>query len=91
MRFTAVHDITKRKWMEEALRQSEEQYRTFFELGAVGMGQADPVTGKLLQVNDRFCGGNRLQPAGVAVEDGGGTPITHRRTGKLTGRSSSAC
>lgn len=72
MRFTAVHDITKRKWMEEALRQSEEQYRTFFELGAVGMGQADPVTGKLLQVNDRFCevtGYSRQELLSRTVED----------------------
>ena len=41
--------------MEEKLRESEEQYREFFELGAVGMGQADPATGQFIRVNDRMC------------------------------------
>jgi two-component system CheB/CheR fusion protein len=39
----------------DALRESEEQYRTFFDLGTVGMTQADPKTGRLLRVNDRYC------------------------------------
>ncbi len=48
-------DITERKRSEEALRESEEQYRAFFELALVGIAQVDPATGRLLQVNARFC------------------------------------
>src|SRR4051794_30298009 len=38
-----------------ALRESEEQFRVFFELAAMGAAQADVATGRLLRVNDRFC------------------------------------
>ncbi len=48
-------DITDRKRSEEALRESEEQYRAFFELALVGIAQVDPVSARLLRVNDRFC------------------------------------
>lgn len=40
---------------EQALRESEEQYREFFELSAVGMSQTDPATGQFVRVNDRMC------------------------------------
>src|SRR5882762_4498825 len=38
-----------------ALRESEEQFRVFFELAAMGAAQADVETGRLLRVNDRYC------------------------------------
>lgn len=47
-------DITERKKAEEALRVSEEQFRSFFENAASGMAQLD-ATGRFSNVNDRFC------------------------------------
>jgi PAS domain-containing protein len=38
-----------------AKRQTEEEYRVAFELAAVGKAQSDPLTGRFLRVNDRFC------------------------------------
>lgn len=49
-------DISDRKRGEEALRQSEEQFRVNFELAAVGQAQLSVETGCFLRVNDRFCG-----------------------------------
>jgi PAS domain S-box-containing protein len=51
----SVRDISERKQAETALRQSEEQFRTMFETASVGMGQANPHTGKLERVNRRMC------------------------------------
>ncbi|HEY7340809.1 MAG TPA: PAS domain S-box protein [Ktedonobacterales bacterium] len=34
---------------------SDERYRAFFELNAVGAAQADPHQGRLLSVNEEFC------------------------------------
>ncbi len=50
-----VTDITERKRMEEALRQSEEQFRTMFELASIGMVQAHPHTRRLMRVNRKMC------------------------------------
>ncbi|HEU4341108.1 MAG TPA: PAS domain S-box protein [Candidatus Binatia bacterium] len=48
-------DVTEMKIAQEALRESEEQFRASFEISTVGMAQGDPITGRLLRVNRRFC------------------------------------
>ncbi len=48
-------DITERKRMEEALRASEAEFRASFLSMAVGQVQADPVSGRYLRVNPKFC------------------------------------
>ena len=45
----------RRQRASQALRVSEEQYRAFFELTAVGAGQARPEDGRLLRVNEAHC------------------------------------
>jgi PAS domain S-box-containing protein len=48
-------EIAGREQMEEALHQSEEQFRAMFELASVGIAQADPRTGQWLRVNRKMC------------------------------------
>src|ERR1019366_6137288 len=40
---------------QDALRESEEQFRAMFDLTSVGVAQADPVTGRWLATNPRMC------------------------------------
>jgi PAS domain S-box-containing protein len=50
-----VLDISNRKHAENMIRIREEEFRTLFELSAVGKAQADPITGRLLRVNQCLC------------------------------------
>ena len=50
-----VRDITERKWAEEAMAESEAQFRAMFEVASIGVAQADPHTGQWLRVNQKMC------------------------------------
>lgn len=47
-------DITWRKMAEDALRESEERFRSTFEQAAVGISHLSP-DGRFLRINRRFC------------------------------------
>lgn len=47
-------EITERKRAEEAMRTSEERFRSCFELGLVGMAITSPTKG-IIEVNDELC------------------------------------
>ncbi len=47
-------DITERRRMEEALRESEEKFRKAFEHASIGKGMASPQ-GKFIDANRAFC------------------------------------
>ena len=47
-------DITARKQMEEALRESERRFRTMFEQAPLGVALIDSYTGRISEVNARF-------------------------------------
>lgn len=53
--FGTCTDIDDRKRAEEALRQSDVEYRAIFENAAVGKVLLDAETGRFLRVNRKFC------------------------------------
>jgi PAS domain S-box-containing protein len=50
-----ARDLTEYKVMVAALRNSEAEFRSLFELSVVGSAQSDPLTGRVLRVNQKFC------------------------------------
>jgi PAS domain S-box-containing protein len=49
-----ARDITERKKFDEALLASEERFRSYFELGLIGMAITSPTKG-CVEVNDEIC------------------------------------
>ena len=50
----SIQDITQRKKTEQALRESEQEFRAFFDNEAVGNAQVN-MEGRFIRVNDRMC------------------------------------
>jgi PAS domain S-box-containing protein len=51
----AMKDITDRKQLENALRESEDKYRALFEQAGDSIILIDPEAGKIVEFNDRTC------------------------------------
>jgi PAS domain S-box-containing protein len=48
-------DITVRKRALDALRESEQQFKTMFDMASIGITQTDPKTRRWLRVNQKMC------------------------------------
>lgn len=53
--FVSVLDLTEALRVEQARRESENQFRLMFDLATVGMAVIDPSTRRVLRVNQRLC------------------------------------
>lgn len=55
IRMTGSHvDVTEQKRAQEAIRQSEERFRRYFELGLIGMAMTSPDK-RWIDFNDQLC------------------------------------
>ena len=50
-----VRDVTNRKRAEEALKESELKFRSIFDLCPEAIALSDVQTGRLIDVNEKFC------------------------------------
>jgi PAS domain S-box-containing protein len=50
-----LFDVTERRRTENAMQESEEQFRAMFEIASIGMAQADTQSGQFLRVNQKMC------------------------------------
>jgi diguanylate cyclase (GGDEF)-like protein/PAS domain S-box-containing protein len=50
-----IQDVTRRKETEDALRASEDEYRTTFEMAGVGKAQLDLRNFRFVRVNNKLC------------------------------------
>ena len=50
-----IRDITERKQAEVALQKSEEKFRTLFDTSPHAIALTEMKTGKIVDVNDKFC------------------------------------
>jgi PAS domain S-box-containing protein len=59
-----IKNVSERKRIENSLKQSEEKFRSLFELSQVGIAHCDFATGQFLDVNSAF-----LAPTGYSREE----------------------
>jgi diguanylate cyclase (GGDEF)-like protein/PAS domain S-box-containing protein len=59
-----IQDITGRMQIEESLRESEQEFRSMFELAGIGAAEADLLTGRYIRVNHKLC-----EMLGYSVEE----------------------
>ncbi|MDR3554927.1 MAG: PAS domain S-box protein [Syntrophobacteraceae bacterium] len=52
---SVVRDITELKRAEDALRQSEQRFRTIYERAPIGIALVDIVNGKFVEINSKYC------------------------------------
>ena len=52
--YSIIHDITERKWAEEALREEERYLRAILQTTADGFWVVD-IKGKIIRVNEAYC------------------------------------
>ncbi len=67
-----IKDITEHRHMDEALRESEEKFRSIFEQATDGIMIADAETKKLIDVNKAMCimlGYSHDEIVGLSVDD----------------------
>ncbi len=81
-------DVTERRRIEKALRRSELEFRSLFELSAIGMAQVSRDY-KFVRVNRKFCqmlGYSEQELLGLTFLD-----VTHPEDRELSAAQASAC
>ena len=69
--YVMILDVTKRRQMEQALRESVQRLRATFDRAAVGIVELDP-SDRLMAVNDRLCqilGYRREELLGISIHE----------------------